>query len=191
EGWKAIFNGPQGPQGVISGIDDSPEAIGQVVRQWYEHFLGREPEAAGQSFWTNLIRSGLSEEQALAAILNSQEFMDRAGRMEPSGTPEERFVQALYNLALNRDAEPGAVSFWTNALRNSSRGAVAAAILGSQEFRGDVIRDLYQALLDRDADDAGLHGWAGSGLHLGQIRRAFLQSQEFFDDEMPAATAVT
>ena len=38
---------------------------------------------------------------------------------------------------------------------------------------------LYQAVLDRPADLAGLSGWVGSGLDAGALARGFAASQEF------------
>ena len=50
--------------------------------------------------------SGQTEEQVLSILLGSQEFFNRAQTLAGSGTADERFVKALYQLLFNRT--PGA-----------------------------------------------------------------------------------
>src|SRR4051794_23024746 len=54
-----------------------------LVRDWYHHFLDRDIDAEGLAYFTAQQREGQTQEGLLTALLESDEYYQRAG-----GTPE-------------------------------------------------------------------------------------------------------
>jgi hypothetical protein len=173
-----------GATAVGNGIERSPEARRRLVKSWYVQFLGRSgtPSDGDVQVWVNGFMNGLSEEQVLAMILSSDEFFQRAQSLVGTGTANERLVQALYNLLLNRTASPGEVTGWVNALGSLGRQGVALALLTSAEYRGIVVASYYRSLLHRGSPPSQpeINGWVFSGFDLTSIRVSFESSLEFF-----------
>src|SRR5262249_39399507 len=99
-----------------------------------------------------------------------------------SGTPDERFVQALYSLILNRVASAGELTDWISAIGSAGLGAVARSIFDSSENRIDEIDAIYITLLHRPADANGLISFFNSNADLKGIRNAIEASDEFFNN---------
>jgi hypothetical protein len=97
-----------------------------------------------------------------------------------TGTPQERFVQALYQLLLNRTGSAQEVASWVNALPQLGQQGVALGFLSSTEFRTDLFTSYYNTLLHRTPDPAGLSGWVNSGLDADAVRLGIENSPEFF-----------
>jgi hypothetical protein len=95
-----------------------------------------------------------------------------------SGTPDERFIQAMYQLVLNRQASSTEVSQWEKALPTVGRAGVAMAFVESAEFRTDMVTALYNTVLQRDPDAAGLSAWVSSGMDLRHLREGIEASPE-------------
>jgi hypothetical protein len=171
-----------GPAAVIRGIEESPEARTHLVQGWYLHFLGRAAGNGEEQGFVKLMLLGETEEQVLADILASPEFYARAQTLISSGTPDERWVQALYQVLLGRTASSTEVNGWITALATESRTTVALAFVESEEFRIDTITAFYITLLRRDPDDSGLMSWVLSGMDLEHVREGFESSAEFIGD---------
>src|SRR5207302_855887 len=101
-------------------------------RSWYVAFLGRAADGIEEQGFVNLLLAGQTDEQVLSLILGSAEFYDRAQALSSSGTADERYVQALYQLLLNRTGGAVEVAGWVGALPQNGRPAVALAFLQSQ-----------------------------------------------------------
>jgi hypothetical protein len=169
-----------GQQAVALGIENSPEAFTVLVKNLYLHYLGRAAVNGEEQGWVGLMLHGESQEQVLAGILSSAEFYSRAQTLVTSGTPDERFVQALYQVLLNRAATAAEVSTWVSLLPTVGRFGVALGFLESNEFRTGMITAFYTNFLLRPPDPLGLAAWVGSGQSLDQIREGFEMSAEFF-----------
>jgi hypothetical protein len=183
-GWVAAFNNTPGTQTqqqalVANGIERSPEARTHLVQTWYEAFLGRQAQGGEEQGWVNLLLAGQTEEQVLSGILGGPEFFNHAQTLVGTGTPSQRFVQALYQLLLNRTGGTGEVSGWVSVLPGLSDQGVALVFLGTPEFRTNLIEAYYNALLHRPSDP-GLRGWLSSGLDATSIRVGFESGSEFF-----------
>ncbi len=100
--WKNVLNSA-GQAAVVQSIDQSPEARTDFMRHLYQRFLGRNPQNGEEQGWGNALASE-TEEQVLAQFLASAEFYNLAQNLVSSGTPDERFIQAMYQLVLNRQA---------------------------------------------------------------------------------------
>ncbi|HKO56018.1 MAG TPA: DUF4214 domain-containing protein [Thermoanaerobaculia bacterium] len=79
----------------------------------------------------------------------------------PDGT--SNFINLLYVDVLGRAADPAGISFYTDMLAHgASRAQVAAALLGSAEYRQKLIGDAFQTLLGRPVDPAGQAYWTAA-----------------------------
>jgi uncharacterized repeat protein (TIGR01451 family) len=165
---------------VVSAIESSAEARDHLVKSWYISYLGRQATSGEEQGYVNLLLSGGSEEQALSILLSGREFFNRAQMLVSSGTPQERFVQALYGVLLNRTASANELAAWVNALPSLGQQGVAQALLQSQEFRTDQFEGYYNALLHRPADPTGLNAWVLSNLDMRSVRIDFEVEPEFF-----------
>ncbi len=121
---------------VIGSIARSDEALGLVVDGLYENILGRAADAAGRKAFIAFLQHGGTVEQAVVALVTSAEFGNRTGS-------DVAFLQTLYTQLLGRPASTGELSAWLGGLPLLGRAGVAAAVVGSAEFRADVLLQLY------------------------------------------------
>jgi hypothetical protein len=177
--WMNVLE-TRGQQAVATGIEESAEARTDFVKDLYVRYLGRAALSGEEQGWVRLMLNGETEEQIIAGILSSPEFYARAQTLISSGTPDERFVQALYQLLLNRTASSAEVSSWVSQIPAIGRFGVALGFLESVEFRAGAITAFYAEFLQRSPDSPGLAGWLGSSLDLEHIRMGFESSGEFF-----------
>jgi hypothetical protein len=180
-----LLNGPNGQLAVARAIEGSAEGRDNLVKGWYQTFLGRAASGGEEQPHVNALLAGQSEEQVLSGILGGQEFFNRAQTLINSGSPQERFVQALYQLLLGRAADATGLSVFLSLLQSGgSRAGVALAILQSQEFRTDLVVEYYSTLLHRSptAQEAmsNVPAFVSSGLDALSLRLAFESSPEFF-----------
>jgi hypothetical protein len=146
---------------------------------------GGEQGESGEQGFVNLLHAGQTEEQALSFLLGSAEFFNRAQTLVASGTPQERFVQALYLLLLDRTAAPNEVAGWVNALPVLGRQGVAQGFLMSREFRTYQFEGFYNALLHRPSaagDQPFISGLVVSSTDFRTARILFEGSPEFYSN---------
>jgi hypothetical protein len=165
---------------VATGIAESPEARDVLVRSWYVTYLGRQAQGGEEQGWVNMLLQGQSEEFVLSNILATPEFFQRAQTLVSTGTPDERYVQALYQLLLNRTPDANELAGWVNNLASLGQQGVALSFLTSGEFRADQFEGYYNALLHRPSDPGGTAYWVSTGLSLEGVRLAFETGSEFF-----------
>lgn len=142
-------------------------AIETSIDTLYTSLLGRGADGAGSDSWEAIIANGGSLADVAAGIAGSAE----AQELDQSNGD---FVRELYTNALGRAADDAGLDAWVNQLFNgTSRGEVAAGIVGSAEaaakIDSDFIDGLYQSATGRAADTAGKAGWtevlANGGTH--------------------------
>jgi hypothetical protein len=165
---------------VAQVIQESAEAFTQMVRSFYARFLAREPVNGEEQGWVQMLLNGQTEEQVLSAFLTAAEFSRRATGLIGTGTPDERFVQALYLLLLLRAATDDEVSAWLNGLPALGRRGVAVALLQSAEYRRLQLQSLYQELLHREGDAAVVDAWTATPFDLLTLRGLFVSRPELF-----------
>src|SRR5262249_25420552 len=155
-------------------ISHSPEALTYAVDGFYVKFLDRAAVGGEEAVWVAALEHGATEEQVIATILSSPEFAAHANALIGGANPDANYIQALYQLLLHRTASTAEVNVWLGALPKG-RAAEALAILGSQEYRTDVVTDLYGTLLDRPTMPTGadVAAWVNSGLDTLAIETAF------------------
>ena len=103
----------------------------------YQTYLGRTPGNGEEQVWVNQLLQGQSEEAVLSSILGTQEFFNNAPSFfgNAQSASNEEFVEALYQVLLNRDASNSEVAVWVNEIPTIGRSGVARTIEGSMEGR--------------------------------------------------------
>lgn len=151
------------------------------VAQQYRDFYEREADANGSRYWTDRLAGGqAAPPQVIESFMRSPEFSS-------SRAPVLRLYRALFG----RIPDRGGFRYWTVRLRS---GAVPATIAnffaGSSEFvnrygrlddRAFVV-ELYQQVLGRGADPAGLDFWVvrlRSGSTRGDLVSLLAESREY------------
>jgi hypothetical protein len=138
---------------LVQSIENSAEYRGDLVQSLYQRFLHRAADAPGVQSGVAFLAAGGTVEQLQALLVGSQEYFQLHG-----GT-NQGFVAALYQDALGRPIDPGALNALTQLLAGgASRSVIAASIFRSPEYLADLARADYQAFLGRPADPAGLAG---------------------------------
>jgi acetyl esterase/lipase len=138
---------------VLVGLTRSDEWIGAIVRGFYQRALGRAPDPGGLAFWVSQIRSGRRTVTGVAAeFFGSDEFVGSAGSLEG-------WVGDLYQALLGRDAAASEAAYWAARAQTRNPIYVAGQVYGSTESRRDRVTALYQHLLARAPDQAGLTFW--------------------------------
>lgn len=152
--------------GFLAGMpgDGTPQTF---VQNLYRELLGREPDAAGDSFWVSYMQQhngAAGQSQAIAAFLNSPEYA-------------LHYITTLYEVILGRAPDATGLQFWTSKMRSpgtpggatgsADEKAIVAALFGSEEFyieSGNTpqswIDALYQDILGRTPDGSGASFWA-------------------------------
>jgi len=176
--WLAMLSEGASRTQVVYDIATSPEYRQDFVSGFYEAYLGRGPDAGGLSYWVGQLKSGVSDAQVLAGILGSAEFYRDAGSTAPG------FVTALYADLLGRAPDPAGLSGWTSLLASgSSRSAVAAGVVTSNEFLLNLLGNEYLDLLDSAPGAAGLSFWVSQlqgGTAFEWVIAGIVGSPEFY-----------
>jgi hypothetical protein len=154
-------------------VQRSADAFTRLVQGFYRLFLNRLPAGGEEQGWVQLLLAGKTEEEVLSSFLSTAEFGERAAALGAGGSADERYLQALYGLLLQRPATEAEVSAWLGALPSLGRAGVASFLLRSVEFRSRAVAALSQDLLGRPATEAEVADWANSPFDVGTIRNFF------------------
>jgi len=94
------------------------------------------------------------------------------------------FVENVYEVLLNRTADPGGLAAWTARLNGgASPSSIVLAIENSTEYETDVVEQLYQHYLHRQADSGGLQFFVAAlatGSTSESIATTMIGSNEYF-----------
>jgi hypothetical protein len=181
--WAPVLTVPGGTAAAVSGIMRNPEATARLITSWYHTFLGRGTTGGEVMGWARLLQQGQTEELVLSELLwgpTGHEFYDRAQTLIPTGSADERYVQALYQLLLHRSARIDELQIVVRALAQVGRQGVAMSVLQSPEYRTLVVEGYYTILLHHSGTAADVAAWVNSGLDLASIRLHFETGSEFF-----------
>ncbi len=141
---------------------------GAVVRLVYIELLGRCPDQAGYSYWKSRLDAGTSPEAFARAIARTPEAVGRV-------------VDDAYQTMLGRPADAAGREFWVGRLLSHGRyDQLLADLAASGEFWSKAggtnvgfVTRVYEQLLGRTPDTAGLDFWTGK-LSTGTSRRALV-----------------
>jgi autotransporter-associated beta strand protein len=146
----------------------------------YEDVLLRPPDTVGLDFWVQQLETGATRAAVAMTFENSAESL----ALE---------VDNIYQTYLKRSADAAGRAFWVNALLNGeSEANVIVAFVTSAEYTAmhpsdsDYVSGLYQDVLGRPADAAGLANWLQmmqfSFKSRAQVALSFLSSPEAYLD---------
>jgi hypothetical protein len=145
------------------------------VSELYGTILDRAPDAGGMKTWVNLLESGTPSSVVVTDIWQS---------------PEHRGleIQGYYQAFLHRSAEGAGLRFWVSQFQaGANEATVERGILSSAEYQSShpdnasFVAGLYQDILGRPADAAGLNSWLtalGSGASRAFVIEGLLTSSE-------------
>src|SRR5262249_30093320 len=137
--------------------------------------LGREPNAAGQNYWTALLQSGTNLANVVNAFFKSTEFTTT-------------FVESYYATLFGRPADQAGLSYWTGVwARSGDTNALIAGFTSSSEYAKlhptdqAFVQSLYSSILGRPGSDAELGYWQNvlaGGADRGRVAVAVATSDE-------------
>ena len=193
----------------VSGFTNSTEFLNRYgnpddrtfVTLLYKNVLGRAPDAAGLTNWTNALAAGMSRADAVLGFSESVEDKEKSKATIEKGLwlsdDDAAKVARLYHATLNRLPEAGGLENWTAALRSgSSLLQITDGFTGSAEFQqkyGSLndtafVTLLYNNVLGRGPDNAGLANWTNA-LRAGSTRASvvvgFSESNEHITTRAP------
>jgi uncharacterized repeat protein (TIGR01451 family) len=141
----------------------------------YRDLLGRDAEPGGLAGWLDQLLLGSSRSAVAQGVRDSAEHR---------GLEVDQFYRTL----LHRPADPGGRAFWVaDLLAGASESDVEAGFLSSAEYRAAhptdaaFVAGLYQDVLGRAGEPAGLAGWLAQlqgGVSRDQVIAGFVGSQE-------------
>lgn len=176
--WAAILHASS-PVVVVQAFLDSDEHHALEVRRYYQTILNRTPAASEVSAWVLVMRTSSFTSMDLAlGFLNSVEYTNK----NPTSL---NYVESLYHVLLGRDGDAASVTAWIAALDSgaTTRSGMSRAFLDSDEARLNSLGALYDDLLHRPLDPAGIAGFtplASTSNGLQEVLVAILASEEFF-----------
>jgi Domain of unknown function (DUF4214)/Immunoglobulin I-set domain/Regulator of chromosome condensation (RCC1) repeat len=180
QSWIAFLNGDDQMDTLFTIAYPSGLSGSAYVQAVFQGFLCRAADAGALSTFTNGLAAGTVTHGSLVdTVLNSAEFNSYVGS-----------VSRLYLAAFSRiPDQPGLINWVNYAEAGNSLASVADTFTASQEFtnRYGAMSDtayvtaLYQNVLGRAPDPAGLTYWTGllsSGTSRGGVLIGFSQSPE-------------
>jgi len=145
-------------------IEDTPpyEYRRGEINSAYQTYLHRAADPSGEAYFLSLVNnsqgvpSGPGTERRTAAILiSSQEFF-----VEQGGGTNAGFITAVFEDALKRAPDPGALAFYGQELAaGMTHVEFATQILNSIEAETRTINNLYERYLGRPVDPGGLQAF--------------------------------
>jgi hypothetical protein len=164
----ALQMGQIGAQQLALDLHRSPEGTKSVVTTLYSSVLRRSPDPSGVSTWGGVLNRDPGQVTAVTAMLYaSPEYYQRFGKGQDAA-----WVTSLYRDVLKREPDPVGLKDWTARTRRDGRGSVAMTFLQSWESARYRTGALYQQLLGRPADSAGLTTWPPLVLARGDMALA-------------------
>jgi hypothetical protein len=158
---------------------NSPERREKAIRRYYERFLKRPPTLEILHYWCDMLSAGRSQEEVLAGILSSPEYVAQVG------PKNEHYVRALYRDAIGSHPTLDEVDSWVGLLDSgsASKSAVAFQFLSGEDFRRRLVREWYLSYLDREPDRDAVE-FSVEQLRLGhsaeRVQAQILATKEYF-----------
>lgn len=168
----------------------------------YRTCLDREADAAGRASWIDLLEGGFSRLYVLQGFIGSPEFEELAAdcgisrgsitltENRDKNTQTTKFVRRCYNVFLDREPDTAGLNDWTGViLKDTSKArSVPYGFVFSNEMNKknlsneDFVAKLYEGILGREADAAGLKAWVKvleGGKSREHVFAGFVDSKEF------------
>ncbi|HQU47374.1 MAG TPA: DUF4214 domain-containing protein, partial [Pirellulales bacterium] len=134
----------------VSGYD------GALIADAYKRFLGRSPDTGGMHYWLGQMQSGMSANAVDAALLASDEYVQRHGASDLG------WLSGVYRDLLDRPPDAAGLQYWSGELQAGvGKPAVALAIATSFEHEALVVGQDFQTLLGQSPGTVLNDYWAG------------------------------
>ena len=181
--WVGVLQGGTSLDGIAAGFLVSAEFQARYgslddagfVNALYRNVLGRAADAAGSAYWTATLASGTTRAEVLANFSESTENKSDTAPLLAKGlwAPDENAAAAarLYYATLDRAPDAAGSTYWTRQIESGTATLLQEANLfvTSSEFIGrygaldnaGFVNLLYENVLGRAADPAGLAAWTG------------------------------
>ncbi len=146
-----------------------------AVQRLYQLYLGRSGSRDEVDHWAGQLSAGASLVAVRAGLLASDELYQRGGT-------DAAWVEAVYQAAFRRGAEPTGAAFWLDRLqRGRSRLSVVRAMLATAEGRNRLVVETYQRFLDRSPSATELADGGAVLTRDGELRlqALLLASEEY------------
>lgn len=212
--WSArLESGERNLLQVVEGFTGSAEftqtygstSSREFVTLLYNNVLDRAPDATGLANWSGRIDEGvMSRAQVVQGFSESAEFINETAApalaFSAAGLQAEFAddVYRMYRATLDRDPDLNGFSNWSErmadgmtfitAVSGFTRSAEFTQTYGATSDQGFVTL-LYDNVLDRAPDAAGLANWSGrlesGAMSREQVVQGFAQSSEFIIATMP------
>ena len=149
------------------------------VTRLYKLCMGRKPDKAGLSYWTDKLISGeMSSAEVVYQFLNGAEYTKKK-------TSNTTYLKDLYQVLMNRKADDSGLKYWKSVMNKGvSRNYILNQYIKSKEFN-DIcksygldtgyitlkesrdqninvtayVQRIYQKTMERNGDAAGLNYW--------------------------------
>ena len=205
QGWVAALTGGQSLAQITSGFINSAEFLSaygtlnntQFVTLLYNNVLHRSPDPAGLVGWAGMLNAGQSKESVVDGFSESAEYKGNTSAAASAYASNVVYaatfgqVYRLYGATLNRQPDgPGLQSWVNNLVAGQTLAGITSGFVNSAEFQKtygaldntQFVFLLYNNVLHRGPDVAGLQGWVGM-LNNGQSRESvvdgFSESAEY------------
>lgn len=172
---------------VVQHIFESPEFLSketteeEYIELLYQAVFDRSSDPSGLATWQGVLEQGMSRTYVLKGFMESGEFDKMCqnysitkGSIDLIESRDQNpgvtaFVSRLYNLALNRRPDVLGLNDWTNRLltKKQTPKQVASGFVFSNEMKekklndADFVTMLYNTMLNRAPEPAGLQDWVG------------------------------
>jgi hypothetical protein len=132
----------------------------------------------------------LSDDQKALVSDENLKKLEDAEKAVADRSGVDGFVYRLYYNVMGRVASDGEIDFQANAITTSGAAQITFNFYNSKEFANksatmtneEIVENVYQTMLGRSADEAGLAMWKGyldNGMSACALAAGFAESQEF------------
>jgi hypothetical protein len=186
--WTGVLNNGATRGQVAYLLQQSTEYRADQIQASFQTLLHRAADAPSLNYFLGLMAQGTKIEQIDAIIAGSNEYLQVRG-----GGTNLGFLAAVYHDFLNRDITAAETQTWTQAQQSGqNRIQVVQAILNTAEYRTDVVQDMYQKFLHRNADTASLNAFVSFLVQGGDdtvVSSVLIGSQEYFNRASTSSAA--
>lgn len=183
----------------------------EFVTLLYENVLHRAPDAAGLASWVTRLDEGTSRARVVLLFAESPEHQTTSATAQAAYDAARDItewaddVYRLYRAIFDRDPDPGGYDGWAETLAAGRMrfDQVVESFMASPEFTAtygaatsdtDFVTLLYDNVLKRAPDPAGLDGWVTrleDGMSRVKLVEFFVSSPEFTDSSAAGLEAFT
>jgi hypothetical protein len=171
---------------VATALDTSVEYYANLTTALFQQFLRRTPGPVELNQRITQLQTGSKDEDLINVLVSSNEYFENPTL---GNSNNSTWLNQIYLDILGRNRDAGSDVFLTG-LNNGTmtRGFVAGTLLGSQEYRTDLINRYFSLYLGRPASQADINGWLNafaSGQTDEQVIAAIISSGEYFELSHP------